>query len=122
MQTVVHDTVDGQDAEVTLASAIDSLEPCHWNFVGNLVIILKAIGGDLFPKKPFAVCARNIKLTPIRGRMKIVSNALRAFCEGEDMPKEIDTTAILRVLGARTPAKHWLAASLEKTIRLQLGF
>jgi len=29
--------------------------------------------------------------------------------------------ALLRVLGKRRPAKAWLAASLEKTLRWQLG-
>ena len=121
IQTIIRDAVDGREAEITLASAIDHLEPCHWDFVGNLSIVLKAIGGDLSPEKPFAACGRNIKLTPIRHRMKIVTNTLRAFCEVGDMPKDVDSY-VLRLLGARTPIKHWLAASLEKTISLQLGF
>jgi len=120
MQTVIHDAVDGKDAEITLAGTIDRLEPCHWDFVGNLVLVLKAIGGDLFPKKPFAACGRNIKLTPIRGRMRIVSNTLRVFCKGRDTSKDVDVD-ILRILGKKTPVKHWLAASLDKTVRLQLG-
>jgi len=121
MRTLIHDTKDGKDAEITLASAIDHLEPCHWNFVGNLVIVLNAIGGDLFPKEPFAACGRNIKLTPIRDRMKIVSNTLKAFCEGRDVSKDVDVN-ILRILGQKTPVKCCLAASLNKTIRSQLGF
>ena len=120
MRALIHDTKDGKDAEITLASAIDHLEPCHWNFVGNLVIALRAIGGDLFSKKPFAACGRNIKSTPIRDRMKIVSNTLRAFCEGRDVSKDVDSN-ILRILGQKTPVKRWLAASLDKTIRSQLG-
>ncbi len=121
MEAIIHDTIDGQEAEITLASAIDHLEPCHWDFSGNLVLVLRAIGGGLFPEKPFAACGRNIKLTPIRDRMKIVSDTLRAFCEEGDLPKDVDSD-IFRLLEARTPIKHWLAASLEKTIRSQLGF
>ena len=120
VQTVIHDTVDGRDAEITLAGAIDHLEPCHWDFVGNLGIVLKAIGGDLFPEKPFATCGDIIKLAPIRDRMEVVSDTLGAFCEGRDTGKGVDVN-VLGVLGEETPVKHWLAASLDKTIRLQLG-
>jgi len=52
--------------------------------------------------------------------MKIVSNTLRAFCEGRDVSKDVDSN-ILRILGQKTPVKRWLAASLDKTIRSQLG-
>jgi hypothetical protein len=62
-RAIIHDTVDGRKSKVSVAMAIDLLMPCHWDFVGALVIILKAIGGDLHPDKPFACCARNIKLT-----------------------------------------------------------
>lgn len=117
MQTILHDTVDGEPAEISLAAAIDHLQPCNWNFLENLVIVLKAIGGDLFPKTPFAAHGRNIKLTPIRDRMKVVSNTLRAFCEDKDAGADPE---ILAVLGEKTPVKHWLAASLDKTLRLQL--
>lgn len=119
MQTVIQDTEDGKDAEITLASAIDHLEPCHWDFIGNLTI-LRAIDGDLFLKKPFATCGRNIRLTPIRDRMKVISNTLRVFCEGRGTSMDVDAD-IIRILGQKTPVKHWLAVSLEKTIRLQLG-
>ncbi|MBN1919107.1 MAG: hypothetical protein JW889_14470 [Verrucomicrobia bacterium] len=119
MQTVIHDTVDGQPAEITLAVAVDHLQPCNWNFVRNLATVLRAIGGDLFPREPLALHARNIKRAPIREPMKVVSNTLRAFCgdakAGEDMDGRI-----LAVLRERTPVKHWLAASLDKTIRLHL--
>jgi len=119
MQTVIHDTVDGRPAEITLAVAIDHLQPCNWNFVQNLAIVLKAIGGDLFPREPLAAHARNIKRAPIRERMKAVSNTLRAFCGDAKAGKDTDGR-VLAVLGERTPVKHWLAASLDKTIRLHL--
>lgn len=119
MQTVIHDTVDGQAAEVSLAAAVDHLEPCHWDFVGNLVTVLKAIGGDLFPEQPFGACGRNIKLTPIRDKMRRASNTLRVFYEEKDTAQDVDA-GILRMLGANTLVKQWLAASLDKTIRLQL--
>ncbi len=121
VQTIIHDIVDGKEAEITLADAIDYLEPCHWNFVENLAIVLRAIGGDLHPEKPYAACGRNIRLVPIRDRMRIVSRTLRAFCENEKASSDMNA-GILRVLGKKTPVKHWLAASLDKTIRLQLGF
>jgi hypothetical protein len=119
MRAIIHDTVDGEPAEISLAAAIDHLQPCNWNFLGNLVLVLRAIGGDLFPMTPFAAHARNIKLTPIRDRMKVVSTSLRAFCENKGAGDGVDT-GILRVLGEKTPVKQWLAASLEKTLRLQL--
>jgi len=121
VRTIIHDAVDGECAELSLASAIDHLEPCHWNFLGNLAIVLRAIGGDLFPEKPFGACGRNIKLAPIRDRMSMVSNTLRVFCEGRSTEKDTDAN-MLRTLGAETSVKHWLAASLDKTIRLQLDF
>jgi hypothetical protein len=119
MQTVIHDTLDGRPAEISLAVAIDHLQPCNWNFVQNLAIVLKAIGGDLFPREPFAAHARNIKRAPILDRMKVVSNTLRAFCGDGNAGKDMDGR-ILTVLGEKTPVKRWLAASLGKTIRLHL--
>jgi len=118
-KTIIHDNVDGRKSKVSLAMAIDMLMPCHWDFVGGLVIILKAIGGDLHPAKPFACCARNIKLSPLCDRLRIISNTLEAFCKGRKGAKAIDHN-ILASLGEATPVKRWLAASLDKTIRLHL--
>lgn len=117
--TIIHDTVDGRKAKISLAMAIDLLEPCHWDFVGGLVIILKAIGGDLHPDKPYACCARNLKLSPLCSRMKTISNTLRIFWKGSRAIKNMDRE-LLALLGAAIPVKRWLAASLDKTIRLQL--
>jgi hypothetical protein len=119
--TVIHDTVDGRKAEISLAIAIDLLMPCHWDFVGGLVIILKAIGGDLHPKKPYACCSRNIRLSPLCDRMRIISNTLGAFWRSEETAESIDRS-ILASLGEPTPVKRWLAASLDKTIRAHLSF
>jgi hypothetical protein len=119
-QTIIHDTVDGRQSKVSLAMAIDLLMPCHWDFVGGLIIILKAIGGDLHPAKPYACCARNIKLSPLCDRLKTISNTLRAFWKGKKTTKNIERD-ILASLGEATPAKRWLAASLDKTIRLHLS-
>jgi len=118
--TMIHYTLDGKDSEMSLALAIDLHSPCNWNFVGNLVILLKAINGDLHPKESFAPCSLNAKLTPLRDRLRIISNTLKAFCEGAEKEKDTDGD-ILRLLGAKTDQKHWLAASLDKTIRLQQG-
>jgi hypothetical protein len=117
--TIIHDTVDGHKAKISLAMAIDLLMPCHWDFVGGLVVILKAIGGDLHPDKPYACCARNLKLSPLCDRMKTISNTLRVFWKGSRAVKNMDRD-LLASLGKATPTKRWLAASLDKTIRLQL--
>ncbi len=119
-KTIIHDTVDGHESGVSLAIAIDLLMPCHWDFVGGLVIILKAIGGDLHPKKPLACCMRNIKLSLLCDRMRAISNTLNVFGNGNKASKNIDCD-ILASLGETTPVKRWLAASLDKTIRLHLS-
>jgi hypothetical protein len=117
--TMIHYTLDGKDSEMSLALAIDLHSPCEWNYVGNLVILLKAINGNLHPKESFAPCSFNAKLTPLRGRLKKISNTLKRFCEGEG--KDIDDD-LFAILGAKTDEKKWLAASLDKTIRLHQEF
>jgi hypothetical protein len=117
--TIIHDTVDGRKAEISLAMAIDLLMPCHWDFVGGLVIILKAIGGDLHPEKPYACCSRNLKLSPLCDRLRTISNTFNTFCRDEKSVKDIDGD-VLASLKALTPVKRWLSASVDKTIRLQL--
>lgn len=119
-QTIIHDTLDGRKSEVSLAMAIDLLEPCHWDFVGSLVTILKAIGGDLRSGKPLALCQRNIKLSPLCDRLRTISNTLRAFWKDKKTTEDIDRN-LLTTLGKATPVKRWLAASLDKTIRLHLS-
>ena len=119
-KTIIHDTVDGRESRVSLAMAIDMLMPCHWDFVGAFVIILKAIGGDLHPRRPYTCCARNVRLSPLCDRMRTISKTLRAFWKGEKALKNIDRD-ILATLGEVTPVKCWLAASLDKTIRLHLS-
>jgi hypothetical protein len=119
VQTIIHDTESGDEADLSLGFAIDMLMPCHWRFVENLRIVLDAIGGRLNPEGPFAACGRNIDLVPIRRGMEIVSNTLRVFCGEPGSDQELDG-ASLALLGEPTEAKKWLAASLDKTIRLQL--
>ena len=104
---------------MSLAMAIDMLAPCNWNFVGGIVTLLKAIGGDLHPERPYVCHQRNLKLSPLCDRMKTISNTLGAFWKGEETDETIDRD-ILASLGEATPVKRWLAASLDKTIRLQL--
>ena len=120
VKTIIHDTVNGRQSRVSLAMAVDLLMPCHWDFVGALATILKAIGGDLHPVRPFACCARNIKLSPLCKRVKTISNTLGTFWKDENTPGNIDRR-LLTALGAPTPTKRWLAASLDKTIRLHLS-
>lgn len=120
VRTIIRDTANGDEAELSLGLAIDMLMPCHWQFVTNLQTVLGAIGGRLCPAKPFAACGRNIDLLPIRERMTLVFSTLRVFC-GEQPPElEVDPEVIER-LGDPTDTKIWLAASLDKTIRLQLN-
>jgi hypothetical protein len=120
VRTVIHDTENGDEADLSLGLAIDMLMPCHWRFVENLRIVLEAIGGRLNPEKPFAACGRNITLVPIRRRMEIASNTLKVFCGDPELNQELDRD-LLALLGEPTEAKRWLATSLDKTISLQLS-
>ncbi len=118
--TIIHDTIGGHDAEISLGLAIDMLWPCHWDFVENLRIVLDAIGGSLHPQRPFTACGRNIGLVPIGERMETVSRTLGVFCGTRAEDGGIDG-GLLGQLGEITDAKRWLAWSLDKTIRLQLN-
>jgi len=120
VRTFIHDTENGKEAELSLGLAIDMLWPCHWAFVTNLQIVLEAIGGELNPEKPFAACGRNILHLPIRRRMEIVSDTLNVFSGTPESNKEIDKN-LLKLLGEPTETKKWLAASLDKTIQLQMN-
>ena len=114
-------TLDGEKCEwMSLALAIDMFRPCNWNYVGNLVIILKAIAGDLHPDKPFAPCCINNRLTPLRDRLRVISRTLKTFCEDREADKDADGD-LLALLGTKTEQRHWLAASLDKMIRMQQG-
>jgi len=120
MQTRIHDTVNGKPADFSLAVAIDLIFPCNWNFIDNIEIVLGAIGGDLHPSQSLAVCARNIGRVPIRERMQTVSRTLQHALQNQRSGNDVDGT-LLGQLGDLTPPQRWLAASLDKTIRLQLG-
>ena len=120
VRTIIHDTENGDEADLSLGLAIDMLMPCHWRFVENLRIVLEAIGGTLNPEKPFAACGRNITLLPIRSRMEVVSDTLNAFYNDPELNKEVDRD-LLELLRKPTEVKKWLAASLGKTVRLQLN-
>ena len=120
MSTMIREHVAGQPAEISLAAAIDHLEACHWDFMGNLMIVLNAIGGDLSPSRPYAACGRNINLSPIRPRMKEISDTVRSYWDDSFTASNADVS-LLDVLGDKTPEKRWLAASLDKTVRLQFG-
>lgn len=120
VRTIIHDTENGDEADLSLAFAIDMLWPCHLKFVENLRIVLDAIGGKLNSEKPFAACGRNITLLPSRNRMEIVSNTLRGFYDAPESDQEVDRD-LLVLLGKPSEVKKWLAASLDKTVRLQLN-
>ncbi len=118
-ETIIHDTVEGRASRISLAFAIDLLMPCGWDFVESLATILKAIGGDLHPDRPMACCARNVRRSPLCGRLWTISNALNVFWKDKTADGDTDQR-ILGSLGTPTPVKRWLAASLDKTIRLHL--
>ena len=119
-ETIIHDTVDGHEARMSLAMAIDMLEPCNWDFVGSIVTLMKAIGGQLHPERPYVCHQRNLRLSPLCNRLRTISNTLGVFWKEKDSTEGVDAN-LLTVLAAMTPQKRWLAASLDKTIRLQLG-
>ncbi|MHC4912485.1 MAG: hypothetical protein ACYTE5_05715, partial [Planctomycetota bacterium] len=73
-ETIIHDTVDGREAKMSLAMAIDMLEPCNWDFVGSIVTLLKAIGGELHPERPYVCHQRNLKLSHLCDRLVTISN------------------------------------------------
>lgn len=109
----------GEKVVLSLATAIDMLQPCHWDYVQNLETVLGVIGGDPTPRRAFAFCARNIKLSPIRDRMNTVSRTLQVFCRSRPPDDDVDAE-LLAALGEPTRERQWLASSLDKTIRLQL--
>lgn len=117
--TIIHDTVDGRKAKISLAMAIDMLMPCNWDFVGAVLTIFKAIGGELHPQRPYVCHQRNLMLSPLCGRLEIISNTLGAFWKGDEPHENIDR-ALFASLGETKAVKRWLAASMDKTIRLQL--
>jgi len=119
VRTIIHDTDAGDEAALSLGLAIDMLWPCHRSFVENLQIVLDAIGGDLHPRKPFAACGRNIERIANSDRIEQVSRTLGVFCGDAESGDGVDQ-GVLKALGAPSPVKRWLAASLDKTIRLQL--
>jgi hypothetical protein len=120
MQTRIHDTLNGEAADISLAVAIDLMFPCNWNFVHNLDVVLGAIGGELHNAQPLAVCARNISHAPIRERMQTVCRTLQCLLQNQRSENDVDNT-LLGLLGDLTAPQRWLVASLDKTIRLQLG-
>lgn len=124
VRTIIHDTENGDEADLSLGLAIDMLWPCNWRFVENLQIVLGAIGGQLNPEESFAACGRNMSLLPIRRRMEIISNTLRVFCGNSELNLKLNHELkpdLLDSLGGPTEVKRWLASSLDKTIRLQLN-
>ncbi len=120
IETCVHDIVNGEAADFSLAVAIDVMFPCNWNFFGNLEIVLGAIGGDLHPAQPLTVCSRNIGRVPIRECMQTICRTLQYALQDKRADNDVDST-LLELLGEITVPKRWLVASLDKTIRLQLG-
>jgi len=70
--------------------------------------LVKAIGSDLHPNRYFACCERNVLSTPLRDRLKVISNTLGAFWKNEETEEQIDDS-LLALLGTGTPVKCWPA-------------
>lgn len=117
--TMLEDTHNSTPVVLSLGLAIDMLWPCHWNFLKNLEIVLGAIGGNLRPNAPFTACGRNIRLLPARSRLLGVARTLGAYARGALQDASLDPSMLDR-LGSASKPKIWLAASLDKTLRLQL--
>jgi hypothetical protein len=119
MRVLIRNTENGRPCEISLGQAIDALTGCSWNFIENLRNILGAIGGEVHPLSPLALHACNLTLNPACARLRTVASAMRAFGNAQ-APSGGSAQAILAVLGESTAVKRWLAASLAKTILLQL--
>lgn len=119
VQTIVPKSYDWKKEKLTLASAIDLLMPCHWNFIENLDITLRVVGGGLESGKPFSICGLDPGRNPLRNSMRILSNTLQFYHKNNYSTETIDRE-LLSALGEINESKKWLAASLDKTIRLQL--
>jgi len=98
--SVYGDLGHGETTVLSLATAIDMLQPCHWDYVENLQTVLGVIGGNSNPRRPFAFCARNIRLSPIRERMKTISRTLQVFSQDRPLDDAADPE-VLASLGAR---------------------
>ena len=108
--------MNSEKSQLSLALAIDMLWPCHWDFLGNLKIVLDAIGGNLKTDRPFAACGRNIDLLPDKNRLIATCNKLWSYSKASaSAPKDM-----IETLGYPTVEKRWLAATLAKTIQLQI--
>ena len=113
-RTLINDTVNEKQTELSLGLAIDMLWPCHWDFLRNLKIVLDAIGGNMKPGRPFAACGRNIDYLPDKKQLLTLSNQLWSYS------KASGSSDLITTLGEATAEKRWLAASLAKTIQLQV--
>lgn len=78
---------------------------------------IRKLISDLHCRRPFAACGCNIRLSPLRPRAQEVITASDVFSGKSAGPGDAE---VLRRLGDCTPERKWLAASLAKTLRLQL--
>jgi hypothetical protein len=109
-EIIIHDTVDGREANMSLAMAIDMLMPCNWDFVGSIVTLLKAIGGELQPERPYVCHSRNLKLSPLCDRLRTISNTLGVFLKEKEKNGKTDQDildATIR-LQLEAPSDFWL--------------
>jgi len=117
-QRLITGTRPGAQTEFSLAAAIDNTVPCNWNFEANLRLVLSTIGGQGDTSDIWAAHACNLQFNPVREEMKPLVEALDDYAAdarrfGPDHP-------LIAPLGEPAPLKKWLAASLAKTIRVQL--
>jgi hypothetical protein len=82
--------------------------------------VIKGIGLDVGGVPADELFSFIGKLSPLCDRLRAISNTLKVFWKGKRTTKNIDHD-ILLTLGEPTPVKRWLAASLDKTIKLHLS-
>lgn len=109
-----------QTENISLAKAIDLLEPCNWNYKVNLRIILSTIAGDTSVKSTYTQCRRDLHLCPIFSFGQELCAQLRAYTNGQYL-SNVEKEEHLARFGSATQIRVWLAASLEKTLRCQLA-
>lgn len=109
-----------QTENISLAKAIDLLEPCNWNYKVNLRIILSTIAGDTSVKSTYTQCRRDLHLCPIFSFGQELCAQLRAYTNGQYLSNAEKEEHLAR-FGSATQIRVWLAASLEKTLRCQLA-
>jgi len=117
-QRLVTSGPPGAKTDFSLAGAIDNTVPCNWNFEANLRLVLSTIGGNGEMSGIWAAHGCNLRFNPLREEMMALAAALGDFV-ADRSPGE--RAPLVEPLGDPAPLKKWLAASLAKTIRVEMS-